>query len=299
MNGYILQRDYRGKVISYETQKLLRTAEDIGLNLTLKDPSAFQVVVDPADRKRVMLDGREIVIPDLIFPRMGATTSYQALALIRHFEHLGVYSVNSSRSIEMAKDKLFQMQILSEHLVPIPKTILAQYPLSMDLIESKLGFPVVIKTLSGSQGSGVYLSESKSNFLDFMGMMQNTHGRNEMILQEYIESSRGKDLRVYVLGDRVLGAMQRSSNDDSFKANFSRGGSVSTFSLSPEMEEMCIRIAKIFQMDIAGIDLLFDQQGKFKICEVNSSPGFKGMEMATGKNIAKEILYFIWKKAKK
>ncbi len=298
MFGYIIQRKYPGKIISYETQKLLHTAEEMGMSLELKDPSAFEIIVNREDRKSVLVDNVSTKIPDFIFPRMGATTTYFALAVIRHFERLGVYSVNPSQSIETVKDKLFQMQILAQHHLPVPNTILAKFPVNEELIEKKLGFPAVVKTLSGSQGSGVFLAQDKHNFSDFMKMVQINNAEANLIVQEYIENSRGRDLRVYVVGGKILGAMQRSSNDDSFKANYSRGGSVRIFNLSKDMEEMCLKIADIFHLDIAGIDLLFDKDHQFKVCEINSSPGFKGMEQATGKNIAKEILHFIKQRAR-
>ncbi len=298
MLGYILQRDYRGKVKTYETQKLLYTAEEMGMDVALKDPSAFDIIVTRDDRKSVMVNKVSTRIPDFIFPRMGATTTYFAFAVIRHFEKLGVFSVNPSGSIETVKDKLYQMQILAQKEIPVPNTVFARFPVDVDMIEKRLGFPTVIKTLSGSQGSGVYLANDKSNFDDFMQMVHSTNSKTNLIVQEYIESSRGRDLRVYVLGDKVLGAMQRKSNDDSFKANFSRGGSVEGFKISEEVEEMCINIAKIFNLDIAGVDLLFDKDGNFKVCEVNSSPGFKGMEQATGTDIAKEVMLFIQDKVK-
>ncbi len=297
MFGYILQRNYRGKIVSYETQKLLHTADEMGWDLSLHDPYAFDVIADKENKQKILLHGNETFLPDFIFPRMGATTPYFAMALIRQFEEAGVFTVNSSRSIEMVKDKLFQMQVLANHNVPVPRTILSKSPVDEELIEQKLGFPVVIKTLSGSQGSGVFLANDKNTFSDFMKMMHSTNSETHLIMQEFIESSKGRDLRVYVLGDKALGAMQRSSNDDSFKANFSRGGSVLNYPITDQIEEMCVNITKIFKLDIAGVDLLFDKDGNFKVCEVNSSPGFKGMELATGKNIAKEVLLYIQNRA--
>jgi len=292
MLGWILQRNYIGKKVSYETIKLIEEGEKMGMKLELHDPSAFEIVVTREDRKSVLLYNISTKIPDFLFPRMGATTTYFALALMRHFEKLGVYCINTSHSIETVKDKLFQMQILASNNLPIPKTILAKFPVDTTFVQKQLGYPVIVKALSGSQGSGVFLANDENNLEDFMKMIEITNKESNLILQEFIAGSKGRDLRVFVVGDKVIGAMERYATDDSFKANFSRGGGVRAYKVSAQVEEKVIEITKLFNLKIAGIDLLFDGEN-FKICEVNSSPGFKGLEQAIEKNVAKEILTYI------
>jgi gamma-F420-2:alpha-L-glutamate ligase len=223
---------------------------------------------------------------------MGAGTTYFALALIRHLEKLGVYSFNSANAIDTVKDKLYQLQILAQSGMPIPKTMLAKFPLDLRVVEKHIGFPVVIKTLSGSQGSGVFLCETSQALDELMQMVENTNPNVNLIFQEFIKTSFGKDLRVVTVGGRVIGAMVRNSVDGSFKANYSRGGQIRKFEITPEIEWLVLEISRILDLDIAGIDLLFDAEG-FKICEVNSSPGFEGLELACEKNIAKEIIQFV------
>jgi gamma-F420-2:alpha-L-glutamate ligase len=123
-------------------------------------------------------------------------------------------------------------------------------------------------------------------------MVENTNPNVNLIFQEFIKTSFGKDLRVVTVGGRVIGAMVRNSVDGSFKANYSRGGQIRKFEITPEIEWLVLEISRILDLDIAGIDLLFDAEG-FKICEVNSSPGFEGLELACEKNIAKEIIQFV------
>ena len=291
MKGWILQKKIIGKEPSYETLKLIETANEQGIELELHDPRQFEIIVTQDDRKSVLLDDKITKLPDFIFPRMGATTSYFALAVIRHLERLGVYSVNSSEAIEKVKDKLFQMQILAEKF-PVPKTILVKFPVNPDLVAKKLGFPVIIKTLSGSQGSGVILSHDAQSFEDLGNLIQITNSNAEIILQEFISTSRGRDLRVFVIGNRVVGCMERYATDDSFKANFSRGGGVRKFEVTPEIENLALSVTAELGLEISGVDLLFDEKG-YKVCEVNSSPGFKGMELATGKDISMELMQYI------
>lgn len=294
MKGWILQKQVYGKEPSYETLKLIETAKQAGIELELHDPRQIEIIVTQDDRKSVLLDDKITKLPDFIFPRMGATTSYFALAVIRHLERLGVYSVNSSEAIEKVKDKLFQMQILAEKF-PVPKTIMVKFPVNAEIVEKKLGFPVIIKTLSGSQGSGVILSHDAQSFEDLGNLIQITNPNAEIILQEFISSSKGRDLRVFVIGNRVVGCMERYATDDSFKANFSRGGGVRAFEVTPEIEQLALSVTAELGLEISGVDLLFGKDG-YMICEVNSSPGFKGMEQATGKDVAQELIDYIMSK---
>lgn len=298
MLGWILQKNYPGKEVSQETVQLIETGARMGIEIKLIDPREFEIVVTREDRKSVLLNNVPTKIPDFIIPRMGATTTYFALAVIRHFEKLGVYCVNPSQSIETVKDKLFQMQILAQTNYLIPKTILAKFPVDSAWIGKQLGYPVVVKALSGSQGSGVFLCESETMLEDLLKVIEIANKDANFIIQEFISDSKGRDLRVFVIGDRVIGAMERYSNDDSFKANFSRGGGVKPYPVTEKIREKALEITKLFNLEIAGIDLLFDGDD-FRVCEVNSSPGFKGFQKVNDIDVAKEILLYIQKKLEK
>lgn len=294
MRGWILYSDSANqlKPETYEIERLISVAKEQKIDLEVFRPEQFELIVTQDDRKSVLVDGKVLPLPDFLLPRMGAGTTYFALAVIRHLERLGVKTFNSASSIDIVKDKLYTHQILAEHNFPVPKTMLAKYPIDVDLVESSIGFPIVIKTLSGSQGSGVFLVESKSKFEDIMEFINATRSNANIILQEFIESSKGRDLRVFTIGGRAVAAMKRTSQDGSFKANFSRGGLVEPVELTPEMEWLATETSRILNLDIAGIDLLFDGD-HFKICEANSSPGFEGIEQACNVNIAEEIYNFI------
>ena len=174
------------------------------------------------------------------------------------------------------------------------KSALAQYTPRdfIDLVEKQIGFPVVIKTLSGSQGSGVFLSKSKEEFDDLMQLIEAANPQANIILQQFVKSSHGRDLRVLTIGGRAVACMERNSQGKNFKANVSAGGTGKSFPITPEIEWLATQTANVLNLDVAGIDLLFDEQ-HFKICEANSSPGFEGLEGALGIDVAKEILHFI------
>ena len=238
-----------------------------------------------------MIDDKPEPLPDFVIPRMESDTTYYAFSVIRQLQYLGAYVCNDANAIHAVKDKLYTHQLLARSRLSSPKTMLAKYPIATEVVKREIGFPLVIKNVTGTQGSGIYLCDSESKFVDVMELIYSNNPKANIILQELIENSYGKDLRVFVVGGKVIGCMQRSSNN-SFKANFSRGGNVASFDLTPEIEWLSTEAAKLLNLDIAGIDLLFDKD-EFKICEANSSPCFKGLEQVTGKIIAENIIDYI------
>lgn len=292
MRGWILYRYTMDDMPpdKHEIKRFNEMADKLGIDLSIVKPDQFDLIVTRDDRKSVMLDGKTTPLPDFLIPRLGATTNYFALAIIRHLERLGVTVINSSTAIETVRDKLYTQQILAASNLPVPNTMLARFPVNVDLVGKRLGFPVVVKTISGSQGSGVYLSENRENFEDIATLLESTRPDANIILQEFIAESRGQDLRVIVIGGRAVACMRRFSTDGNFKANVSRGGGSEPYPITPEIELLALEATRILGLDVAGVDLLLDGD-HFKICEVNSSPGFKGMERAYGDqlNIAEEI----------
>ena len=294
MNGWVLYKSSSTPLReeSYELNRLRQVADQCGIQLRVVAPEQVDLVVTRDDRRSVLLDGDEVSLPDFLMPRMGAGTTYFALAVIRHLERLGVHTFNSSQSIETVRDKLFTHQILAQSNLPVAKTMLAKFPVDLDSVERHLGFPVIVKTLSGSQGTGVFLCESRAHFEDLMQLVEATKSNVNFIMQEFISSSRGQDLRVFVLGGKAIACMRRSSTDGSFKANFSRGGKAEAYELTPEIEWLSAEASRLLGLDIAGIDLLFDGD-HFKICEANSSPGFEGLESCSALNVPEHIFSFV------
>lgn len=271
--------------------RLLEAAEKKGIDLSVYCPHQFELVVTRDDRKSILINGKPTPLPDFIIPRLGSSTTYFALAIIRQLEKLGVYTCNGAETIEIVKDKLHMHQLLAHSNLPTPKTMLVKFPIDIEIVKREIGFPLIIKNITGTEGAGIYLCDSASQFMDLMDLIYSHNQKANIILQECVSSSLGQDLRVFVLGGRVIGCMRRYS-DTSFKANFSKGGKVAPFELTPEAEWLATETARLVNLDIAGIDLLFDDQG-YKICEANSSPGFKGLEKVTGEVIAEQILDYI------
>ncbi len=275
----------------YSIGRLLAVAKSRGIDIRVVKPEQFELVITRSDTKSILIDDKAESLPDFVIPRMGSETTYYAFSIIRQLQYLGTYVCNDSDAIYSVKDKLYMHQLLARSKLSSPKTMLAKFPISTEIVKREIGFPLVIKNVTGTQGSGIYLCDSADKFVDVMELVYSNNSKANIILQEFIKNSHGRDLRVFVVGGKVVGCMERASST-SFKANFSKGASVSAFELTPEIEWLSIEAAKLFNLDVAGIDLLFDKD-EFKICEANSSPGFIGMEKVVGKTIAETIIDYI------
>ena len=271
--------------------RLLQAAKSKDIEISVHKPEQFDLVITRSDKKSILIDGKAENLPDFVIPRMGSNTTFYAFSVIRQLQNLGVYVCNDADAIYSVKDKLYMHQLLSMSKLSSPKTMLAKYPIALDVVTREIGFPLVIKNVTGTQGSGIYLCENQDKFMDVLDLVYSNNNQANIILQEFIDNSYGKDLRVFVVGGKVVGCMQRTSVSG-FKANVSKGASVAPFELTPEIEWLSTEAAKLFNLDIAGVDLLFDKD-EFKICEANSSPGFLGLEKVVGNIVAENIIDYI------
>jgi gamma-F420-2:alpha-L-glutamate ligase len=290
MNGWILYKNDISE--SYETQKLVEEFKKQDIKVRVVQPDDVDIFVDRDDRKSILVDGKSRPLPDFVIPRTGSGTTYFIKAIIRHLERLGVVLVNGSDAIDNVKDKLYTQQILGESNLPVPKTLLVKHPINIEWVEKNINFPVIIKTLSGSFGAGVFLAETKKQLEQLVKMAEITKPSYNIIVQEFIKDSWGKDLRVFILNGKVIGCMMRQATDDDFRANITRGGKGIPYQIDDEIEWLGGESARLLGLDIAGVDLLFDGDG-YSICELNSSPGFEGMDKFTKTNIAEDIVNFV------
>ena len=277
---------------SYETNRLVEEFKNQNIGVEVIDPNEIDIFVNKENRQSVLVNGESLPLPKFVFPRTGSGTTYHIKAVIRHFERMGVVVVNGSEAIDNVKDKLYTHQILAQSNLDIPKTMLLKHPIDVNFVEKHLGFPVIVKTISGSYGRGVFIADGKKQLKQLITMAELTKKSYDIIIQEFIKDTWGKDLRVLVVNNKVVGCMMRQSQDDDFRANLSRGGEGFPYEVNEQIEWLSTESSKALHLDIAGVDLLF-QNGGYKICEVNSNPGFEGMETYTKKNIAGDIVSFI------
>ena len=288
--GWILVKDRFWE--AYETNRLIEEFQKQDIEIQLVDPNTIDIFVNKDNKKSILVNGEPSDLPKFVFPRTGSGTSYYIKAVIRHFERMDIPVINSSDAIDNVKDKLYTHQILAQSNLDIPKTMLLRYPIDIDFVEKNIGFPVIVKKISGSYGRGVFLCEDKKSLRQLVTMAELTKKSYDIIIQEFIKDTWGKDLRVMVVNNKVIGCMMRQATDDDFRANITRGGEGFPYEVNEQIEWLSTESSKALGLDIAGVDLLF-QNGGYKICEVNSNPGFEGMENFTNKNIAGEIVTFI------
>ena len=290
MLGWILAKTRFHK--SYETSRLVEEFEKAGVRISVIDPNEIDIFVNKENRQSILVNGDSVKLPSFVFPRTGSGTTYHAKAVIRHFERMGVILINGSDAIDNVKDKLYSHQILAQSNLDIPNTLLLKHPINLDFVEKHIGYPAIVKTISGSYGKGVFFVEKKKQLEQLLTMAEITKPSYNIVIQEFIKDTWGKDLRVFVVNNKVVGCMLRQSVDDDFRANITRGGEGFPYEVNEKIEWLSSEASKALELDIAGVDLLFFGEG-YKICEVNSNPGFEGMEQYTKKNIAGEIVQFI------
>ena len=293
LSGWIIHKKSLGE--NFEVDRLVEEFEKQGVDIRVVNPKDVDIFVDRDDRKSIIVDGKPRKLPDFVFPRTGSGTTYFIKAIIRHMERLGVTMINGSDAIDNVKDKLYSQQILGQSNLPVPKTMLVKHPINLELVEKNLSYPMIVKTLSGSYGSGVFLVEDRKQFRQLMKMAELTKPSYNIIIQECIEDSLGKDLRVLVVNGKVIGCMMRQSIDGDFRANITRGGEAIPYQVDEDIEWIGGECARLLNLDIAGVDLLFNE-GTYTICEVNSAPGFEGMEKFTKVNVGEKIVNYVVKK---
>ncbi len=275
-----------------ECLRLQAEAVKLGHSLEILSPGDFELVIDSTDEWRAIHKGQHISPPDLIIPRTGAETDYIGFSVLRFYESLNIPMLNSTEAIETVADKIQTAQRLASKGFPIPRTILSKFPVNIPMVEEKLGFPLVIKTLRGTRGGGVFLAQSKEQFGDVTALIADSNPNVHFLFQEYISKSHGRDLRVFVAGDRVVACMERTAQGDNFKSNISLGGRGKNYPVDDEIRDLSLNVAKALGLEIAGIDLLFNE-GNYEVCEANSAMGFSGndgLEAVCKVNAAKEIV---------
>lgn len=223
---------------AHEVLRFAEAAKALDIELLVLKPAEFDLVVDSNHSWSAIYQGRELPKPDLIIPRTGSETSYFTLAVLRHFERMGVAIVNPPAAVEAVADKLHTLQVLAGAKIPIPKTILGKFPADVALVEREIGFPVVVKKLRGTRGAGVMLAENRAQFDDLANLLDGVAPGQDFLFQQYIKASHGRDVRLLVIDSKVVAAMERRSTDGGFKSNISLGGSGQPFAAPPEMVKL-------------------------------------------------------------
>ncbi len=286
MNIKILSRNAN----LYSTVALVEAAEKRKHDVQVIDPLSCDIVIEKK-KPEIYYKGSKLDHVDAVIPRIGASVTYYGTAVVRQFEMMNVFTTIDSEALVRSRDKLRSLQILSKAGLGLPKTVFTNYSKDVsEVIKHVGGAPLIIKLLEGTQGLGVVLAETKNAAESVLEAFNGLQAR--VIVQEYIKEAKGADIRVLVVDGQVVGAMKRQGKEGEFRSNLHRGGSAELIELSEEEENAAIKAVKVMKLGVAGVDLLQSERGPL-ILEVNSSPGLEGIQMATGKDIAKTIIRYI------
>ncbi|SHG46538.1 ribosomal protein S6--L-glutamate ligase [Fodinibius roseus] len=274
----------------YSTSRLVEAIEDEGHIATVLDHLKCDIISEQ-DNPCILYRGTKVTGVDAVIPRIGSSVTFYGSAVVRQFEMMKVFSTVESQALVRSRDKLRSLQILARSGVGMPKTVFTNDSTEVrKIIELVGGPPLIVKLLEGTQGVGVILAPT---FQAAESIIQAFHSmETRVIVQEYIEEAKGEDIRAFVVDGKVVGAMKRKGKEGEFRSNLHRGGSGSLIELSAEERKTALIAAESMGVSVAGVDMLQSSRGPLAL-EVNSSPGLQGIEAATGKNIAGEIVAFI------
>jgi ribosomal protein S6--L-glutamate ligase len=274
----------------YSTLRLVEAAQQRGHEVRVLDTLRCYMSIN-TNQPAIHYRGENLTGFDAVIPRIGASVTFYGTAVLRQFEMMGVFPANKSESIHRSRDKLGALQRLACTGIGLPVTGFAHTPEDTgDLIGRVGGPPVIIKLLEGSQGVGVMLADTKQAALSvvqaFMGLKAN------IMVQEFVKEAMGADIRCLVIEGKVVAAMLRQGGENEFRSNLHQGGSAKAIEVTPQEASVAVRAARIMGLNIAGVDILRAARGPVVI-EVNSSPGLRGIEEASGKDVAGLIVEFL------
>lgn len=274
----------------YSTRRLKEAASKRGHKVKVLDTLRFSIDLEKGEPD-LYYRSKPLSDYDAIVPRIGASITYFGTAVVRQFEQMDVFSAASSAGIANSRDKLRCLQILSRHAIGIPETTFVREKRDvLPAIKRVGGVPIIIKLLEGTQGVGVILAESVKIAEAIIETLQST--RQNVLIQKFVSESKGKDIRAFVVGDRVVAAIRRVAQGQEFRSNVHRGGRTERVILDETYCETAVRCTQIMGLRVAGVDMLESDEGP-QVMEVNSSPGLEGIETCTQLDIAGAIVDYI------
>jgi ribosomal protein S6--L-glutamate ligase len=278
----------------YSTRRLREAAEARGHEVRVVDYLRCYMNIT-SQRPQVIYAGKELDRFDAVIPRIGASHTFYGCAVVRQLEMQGTFTANESQAITRSRDKLRSIQLLARNGIGLPVTGFAHSTKDIDgLLESVGGAPVVIKLLEGTQGVGVVLAETKKAAESVISAFRQLDAN--ILVQEYIREARGSDIRLIVVGGRVVAAIQRTGAPGDFRSNLHQGGTATAVRLSPEERSIAVRAARTLGLNVSGVDILRSNHGPV-VMEVNSSPGLEGVETTTGVDVAGKVIDFLQRNA--
>jgi len=275
---------------SYSTRRLQEAALQRNQHVDVLNTLKFAIDLDRGSPD-LYYRQKHLSHYDAVLPRIGASITYYGTAVVRQFQEMDVFCANTAHGIMNSRDKLRSLQILSRHHVGIPRTTFVRDRKDvLPAIERVGGAPVIIKLIEGTQGIGVLLAESVKTAEGIVELLQSQ--KQNVLIQKFVAESKGRDIRAFVVGDRVVAAMRRVAQGQEFRSNVHRGGVGEPVELSEEYRETAVRCTQILGLQVAGVDMLESKSGP-QVMEVNSSPGLEAIEACTGLDVAGAVIEYI------
>lgn len=275
---------------SYSTRRLKEVALQRGHKVKVLDTLKFAIDLEK-ESPDLYFKQKQLSHYDAVLPRIGASVTYYGTAVVRQFQQMNVFCMNTADGILISRDKLKSLQVLSRHNIGIPKTSFVRDKGDvMPAIERVGGAPVIIKLIEGTQGIGVLLAETVETAMSMVELLQSQ--KQNVLIQKFVAESKGKDIRAIVVGDQVVAAMRRVAQGQEFRSNIHRGGKAELVDLDEKYVEAAVRATQLMGLRVAGVDMLETSEGP-QVLEVNSSPGLEGIETCTGLDVAGSIIDYI------
>lgn len=278
----------------YSNQRIMEAARERGHEIQFIDVQQCTMKLD-ADNPEIHYGrGKTLNDLDCVIPRIKPGMTRFGCALIRHFESNGIVSLNTARSVTQARDKLHMLQLMIEQGVPLPSSALANAPRDIsDLLDMLEGTPLVVKMLQSAHSDGVVSAETREAAESVIKAFR-TAG-SELLIQEFIQEASGTDLRVLVVDNRVVAAMERLAVMDEHGVSIQRGAPGTAARLSIAEKRLALRAAKAVGLRVAGVDIIRSDRGPL-LLDINATPELKEIEKATGKDLAGTLIHAVEKK---
>ncbi|KXX66751.1 alpha-L-glutamate ligase [Flammeovirga sp. SJP92] len=280
----------------YSNRRIMEAGQERGHEMEFLNIKDCYIKLDGKNPEMHYRGGRILNDFDAIIPRIRPSATFYGTALTRHFEAMGVYTLNNASSITRSRDKLYALQLLINNGLPIPTTGFANSPLDTDeLIKMVGGAPLIVKLLEGTQGKGVVLAETTKAAESLINAFKSL--KANILVQEFVKEANGKDLRCFVVNGKVVESIMRTAAPGEFRANIHMGGTASLVKITSEEKKVALLAAKTLNLKVAGVDIIRGQNGPL-LLEVNSSPGLEGIEGVSSKDIAGKMIETIEKDLK-
>ncbi|MCB0396712.1 MAG: 30S ribosomal protein S6--L-glutamate ligase [Flavobacteriales bacterium] len=280
----------------YSTSRIMEAGKQRGHEMIIIDPLKCTLVLEKK-KPAILYNDMPLEGINAIIPRIGASITFYGTAVVRQFEMMRVFTAIESQALVRSRDKLRSLQLLARAGLDMPKTVFTNYAKHAEPIVQGLGgAPLIIKLLEGTQGLGVVKADTNKSAVSVIEAFNGLKAR--AIIQEFIKEAGGADIRAFIVDGKVVGAMKRQAKEGEFRSNLHRGGTASVVQLGARQKTAALKAARILGLKVAGVDMLQSKRGPL-ILEVNSSPGLEGIEMATGHDIAGEIIQYLERNAGK